>query len=213
MLTDLLEEARTGRADHKISIHIEGSSRILIENRKFVLLPSVSPIVRGHCMIVPKFESFGFNHAARDSEFLDFFESVASTNMFRKGYSIFEHGIIAPDRYSGTVTHAHLHIIPLQKELMASLKARCKEISKSGSNNFAPISQVTDIGNCSDQAYSYIFGQSAGKTPFCTTGKDIPSHVIRRVAVDVGLDCATNWRDLGYWQRFRDTIDDFKSKN
>lgn len=213
MLTNLLEEAKTGRTDHEIAIHIEGPSRILIESEKFVLLPSVSPIVPGHCMIVPKFESFGFNHAARDSEFGVFFESVASRNMFRSGYSVLEHGIIAPDRYAGTVTHAHLHIIPFQEELMTSLKARCKEIAEFESNNFVPVDQVTDIRIGPDQAYSYIFGQSAGRTPFCTTGKSIPSHVIRNVAVDAGLDCARNWRSLGYWQRFRDTISDFNRKN
>ena len=213
MLIDLFGEALSGRPSHEIAIHLEGSSRFLIESEKFVLIPSVSPIVRGHCMILPKFESFGFNHAAKDSSFIGFFESVVSRTMFREGYSLFEHGILSPDEYSGTVTHAHLHIIPSQEELIISLKVRCKEIAEFETNNFLPINHITDIRAGCEMGYSYIFGQSAGKTPFCTTGKDIPSHVIRNVAVDSGIDCARNWRRLGYWQRFRDTISDFKRKN
>lgn len=89
----------------------------LLESQNFVLLPDISPLVPGHCLIVPKehFTSFARIPTHWAAELRDFTEQCAA--LISHLYSpplLFEHGSGPSEPRSGAcVHHAHTHFLPL----------------------------------------------------------------------------------------------------
>ena len=98
---------------------------ILSETTNFVAMPSLGSLVPGWILIVPKFPLVRFS--SLDESLHEEFNAFVSemndkVSKFGKAY-IFEHGGNAGSNVSCGVDQAHLHITPLQFDLLQSLES------------------------------------------------------------------------------------------
>jgi diadenosine tetraphosphate (Ap4A) HIT family hydrolase len=89
----------------------------LIESTNFVFLPDISPLLPGHCLMVPRdhFPSFAAIPKHQVAELRDFTDMcVAFISRLHSPPLLFEHGSGPFEPRSGAcVHHAHTHFLPL----------------------------------------------------------------------------------------------------
>jgi diadenosine tetraphosphate (Ap4A) HIT family hydrolase len=97
------------------------SNRILFANDEFVVLPSVSPIVENHLLILPK------RHINTMKQLEDHEKEhllVIMKNIMRllgKDYFIFEHGAFPVNGNTCGVDHAHIHFLPVERTVSKAI--------------------------------------------------------------------------------------------
>jgi diadenosine tetraphosphate (Ap4A) HIT family hydrolase len=91
--------------------------RVMLESASFAVMPSLGPLVPGHCLLCPKKHVTSF--ARIDDRLHDEYEAVKSTlkaslaTKYRGEVVVFEHGMAATGgRTLCTVDHAHMHFVP-----------------------------------------------------------------------------------------------------
>ena len=95
--------------------------RPLFETPKFVVLPSLGSIVPGWLLIVPKLKATRFIDlpASTEPELMQLILQLAARTEFRFGKPyLFEHGGYAGSKVSCGVDQAHLHLVPLDFDLV-----------------------------------------------------------------------------------------------
>ncbi|WP_461251787.1 HIT family protein, partial [Treponema sp. R8-4-B8] len=93
------------------------TNRILFNNDKFVVLPSVSPIVKNHLLVLPK-KHINTMKQLGDDEKGQFFALVNNiTQLLGEDYFAFEHGAFPVNGNTCGVDHAHIHILPVKREI------------------------------------------------------------------------------------------------
>jgi len=99
--------------------------RILFESEHFVAVPTLGSLVEGWLLIVSKQHliCMGDLDPSLLEELIGFKSQVAGAVEFQYGsVAIFEHGPSQPKQSLGCgVDHAHLHIVPIECDLMAGL--------------------------------------------------------------------------------------------
>ena len=108
------------------SARIGPRAQALLESDLFVLLPDISPVVPGHCLLIPKqhhcsLATLPQNHREKLSAFLDDCTAFVSRSSFIP--LLFEHGSgpLAP-KSGACIHHAHLHLLPLAAPVLEWLK-------------------------------------------------------------------------------------------
>ncbi|RKO26113.1 HIT family protein [Pseudarthrobacter phenanthrenivorans] len=98
-------------------------SRILLESEHFLAVSDVSPMLAGHCLIVPRQHAYSLAEImiSRPDELSTFLELFLERYGRAFGpYSLFEHGSTRSTNPAACVTHAHLHIVPLEPDLLST---------------------------------------------------------------------------------------------
>ena len=100
--------------------------RIMHEDAAFAVVPSLGPLVPGHCLLCPKTHIRSF--AALDRSGYAAYTAMKATlrERLRECHSgeihVFEHGMAATgNRVVCTVDHAHMHFVPLPSGFDAGL--------------------------------------------------------------------------------------------
>lgn len=108
---DYLQPFDTGRLRHSL----------IYDGTYFVVKPDISPIVKGHLLIIPK--SHYYSMLSMPKEQMDELTSLKQKIVdyylsFNKHFMFFEHGC-CDDVESGSscIHHAHLHAIPIDENL------------------------------------------------------------------------------------------------
>jgi len=103
---------------HKVLIPEGPASRVLVEYREWLAVPSLGPLVPGHLLILPR-QHFCSVLGTPHEVFRNFTRLVAyCTSVLRRVYGtsimVFEHGsMVGQQSSSGAcITHAHLHLLP-----------------------------------------------------------------------------------------------------
>lgn len=122
------------------------------------------------------------------------------------GY-IFEHGVLEDGNGSCGITHAHLHIIPLQSRVAA-------EVTRHASSSFSPqvVGSLESVlsGSPHPQSPYLLYGEGLSNIRLASASA-IPSQFMRRlIATVVGLT-DWNWRNLTGVEDFRRTLGNFGS--
>ncbi|MCI0536339.1 MAG: HIT family protein [Verrucomicrobiales bacterium] len=92
------------------------ATRIVAQTDNFLALPSVSPLARGHLLILPRSHIPSMTQLASEKfdEFLAFAREHCRRIEERLGsVLVFEHGVGRGEAGGCGVDHAHLHILPL----------------------------------------------------------------------------------------------------
>ncbi|HWD92255.1 MAG TPA: HIT domain-containing protein [Verrucomicrobiae bacterium] len=179
--------------------------RICAETEDFIALPTVSPLVTGHMLIFPKRHVPSLtvlppDHIRTLTELATHIVSLVSSET-SAGY-VFEHGVLEDGNGSCGITHAHLHIIPLQFEIAT-------EVTRQASLSFPPqrVDSLESVLSRHPQPESpyLLFGESLSAIRF-TAAPSIPSQLMRRlIATQIGkLDW--NWRNYTGVEEFQRTI-------
>lgn len=108
------------------SARIGPRAQALLESDLFVLLPDISPLVPGHCLLIPKqhhcsLATLPEDHLEELSKFLQ--DCTALVSRWWPVPLLFEHGSGALAPKSGAcIHHAHLHLLPLRAPVIKWLK-------------------------------------------------------------------------------------------
>jgi diadenosine tetraphosphate (Ap4A) HIT family hydrolase len=111
------QEFQRNEVNEEIKIIYGITNRILFANDEFVVLPSVSPIVENHLLILPKRHINTMKQLENDEKkhLLILIKNI--TRLFGKDYFIFEHGAFPVNGNTCGVDHAHIHILPVEKTI------------------------------------------------------------------------------------------------
>lgn len=98
-------------------------SVVLYENKHCMVIPDIAPLVAGHVLIVPRKHIYGI--ARCDDEI--FRAILQALFVVKKRYgdtiTIFEHGSLRSDNAGSSISHAHLHVIPIKIDLKRLIDA------------------------------------------------------------------------------------------
>jgi diadenosine tetraphosphate (Ap4A) HIT family hydrolase len=104
------------------------NTRVLLETEKFFVVPSLGALLPGHILVLPKshYYSIGEIPDSDLSEFECLVQNIrlALSNVY--GFcSAFEHGCVEGAGKAGAcIDHAHLHLLPLSKNLQHQIDIR-----------------------------------------------------------------------------------------
>ena len=177
--------------------------RIIKATPSFVVLPSISPLVAGHVMIIPKDHSSGMlSAAATRKQFLSVLDLVFTAVSASYGLScVFEHGIGIGMTGGCGIDHAHVHVLPLSLSRIAVVhEALARDFDR------APRISIDQAFENHDCTSSYLFFGSSPLDVVVHYSEEIPSQYIRHtIAAALNQPCR-HWREMFGWDQFVDTF-------
>ncbi len=167
--------------------------RVVLESHLFVVIPSIGPLVRGHSLLCPKrhFRSLAQLPACYDDEYVVMKARLVSvlSELYATPIHCFEHGAAAAGtRVLCTVEHAHLHLVPANASIAASLRSE---------NTWLPIgSTLQDLRSAVGEGeYIYYEDPEGIRLVRLAGNESIPSQYMRRVIGDaLGRGHLWDWR-------------------
>jgi ATP adenylyltransferase len=182
----------------------------LMDSPNFRVLPSLGALVEGWLLLVPKnhFLSMGALPSSLVPEMEEFKAAVAiRLSRIYGPVSAFEHGPGEEQRKVGCgVDHAHLHIVPLDFDLLAAAAPFLPADSRWGKASFA---------NCQSAAHAgddYVYLEQPLGQGWMIRHKGLGSQLFRRaVAARMGAPNEFNWRTNLKMENVRATILAFES--
>jgi len=97
-------------------------SRIIYEDDRFIIMPSLGPVSKCHLLLIPKKHIYSYAcleaECLRQAEIM--LKNISDAVRQRYGSSmIFEHGVLNSSmKGSASCDHAHMHIVSCQKSLL-----------------------------------------------------------------------------------------------
>jgi ATP adenylyltransferase len=165
-------------------------SRVLFEDRFFLIVPDIAPIVEGHILLITRehMPSMGF----LDSAGIDRLEVLMATvssiieDAFKCRPIFFEHGSVDDFQRAGCcVDHAHIHAVPLGIDLCPALGKLFSE---------ARINRMAELRGAIERWQPYILFQRSSGDRFLYAPVQAVSQIVRRlVCGEVGLNTRSNW--------------------
>jgi ATP adenylyltransferase len=183
--------------------------RILCEGRSFAVIPSLGPLRTGHSLLCPKshVRSFAQLGPADEAEYLAMKGRLRAALGLAHGPKVvlFEHGMaMASDRILCTVSHAHMHFVPVPETF--DLGDACKLGWEVFDGSLAALRELA--GN---REYS-LYESPEGESRILTAAEGVlESQYMRRViARSLGNATHWNWRESPaplavheFWSAFR----------
>lgn len=164
-------------------------NRILYSSKKFIVIPALGPLNEGHLLILTRDHFLNFSQIPSESfaEFsllISFFKKIL-TETYGKTI-IFEHGPISEDRKAGCcITHAHIHLLPLENDIEPQLSSDFEKIEAQGIGEITTQESVTP--------YIYYENQN-GESFVYEVNDELPSQYIRQIiAQSLGNPDIWNW--------------------
>jgi diadenosine tetraphosphate (Ap4A) HIT family hydrolase len=205
---DIERELRDGLFNSTLSHKFGHSSRVLAETSRLSLLPTISPLDIGHCLVFSKqsLKSFASFSAIDFSVRLEIAQLLAAYVEIFGDALVFEHGMSADSASTACgVTRAHFHLFPVIKidleQLIVHLTAELG----------APESRS---GTWPDATYRHGEYISLGSVAGATTiwqASNIPSQLVRRhIAAQLNLN-RWDWRELFGWSTMAVTASSWHS--
>lgn len=164
--------------------------RVLHRGDGFSLLADMSPLMVGHCLLVPHKHYVSFGQAARVEPKLDtHFRSVAERYIATFGeLAVVEHGSSSDMRGSACILHAHLHLLPMPTQPIVD------RISADGLI-MQEAKRWDDLIEMHVRDEPYYLVASLGATTVARVTRHLPKQYLRRVVASVlGLEEAlSDW--------------------
>lgn len=201
------DEFQGGGFPEKYLKHYPVKSRVCLESENFIVVPSISPIVVGHFLVLPK-KHISNLFSIKKSEWDEFLRIVGFVidrlkSLFGE-YFIFEHGV-GNDYFEGCgVDHAHLHIMPIPKKYHDDIISAVSICSDK-----VVIDSVSSIYNAKNDCSSYLlFGYELSKMNYLAEDKMTSQFIRRVVSCKLGVD-SYDWKECKNKELFFKTLDIF----
>jgi hypothetical protein len=193
-----------GIKPNRLSSILHGApNAILLESKSFAVIPSVGPLIAGHCLVVTKQHSsnvlYGLSPECHD-ELLDnlgiLLSRLTSSDGARQLFC-FEHGKKEQggDDVLCSTSHGHLHVIPFINVDAAQVFGK---LGSNGSYQMTCQSFIPKIGLLDNYIAAFVFegcdNERSDGMALDATG--LPSQYLRRL---IGESLGTNEWD---WKRF-----------
>lgn len=177
-------------------------NKLCAYTRHFGVFPSLSPLTKGHCLVIPRYHitSMSQIRELHVDECVGFLETVMARIKRALGNCVvFEHGVGAGRHGGCGVTHAHFHVLPMSTASMRHAQDRI--------NNDYRTEVVRDLRELlrNGPVSSYLlFGEIPG--PIQVTVDDaIPSQYLRRLISNVCDFGRWDWREYYGWNALEET--------
>ncbi|MBI4676194.1 MAG: HIT domain-containing protein [Elusimicrobia bacterium] len=164
--------------------------RIVRETDNFVVLPTIGQIVEGYLLVLPKAHCLSLGHIPKENyrelEMLKD-ETVAVLSRVYCRPILFEHGAVSATRKGGAcVTHAHLHVVPADVDLLPRIDHRMPRRSLGG---------LSELKVQVERGIPYLFYETRGGDRFVFDACRLPSQYLRRLlAIEVGAEYKWDWK-------------------
>lgn len=197
-------EFSTGHAPLTISAATALTDRIALSARGFKVLPTLSPLVEGHVLIVPQRHVTSLAQLA-NPEKADFFAVLANVvGLVRDlwgGPVVFEHGVGQNKKGGCGVTHAHLHVVPIPDERRPALWARMdRELGKPAFR-----AGLSDALDGLQPRSSYLIASDNIAETRCYISDNLQSQLMRRLVAESMDFSVWDWRQSYNWDAFINT--------
>jgi len=182
------------------------TNRILYEDEDFVILPSVSPIVEKHLLLLPK-KHINTMKQLDNSEKERLLALInCTTQHFDEDYFIFEHGAFPVNGNTCGVDHAHIHILPVRKCISELIIAYIKKTYQA---KFY-MDFIFSLNDEKDKPY-LLYGNSTHGIYSCNNAV-FPSQFIRKLLCEnLGIK-EWNWRTFTNEHYFNIAISELRGR-
>jgi ATP adenylyltransferase len=186
------------------------ASRIAAQGEKFVLVPTLGPLVRGHFLLLPRrhVRNFGL---LTDDEAMDAHNILAQVSAeLARRYSaevmLFEHGAVSEECPIGAcLEHAHIHLVPLSTDLSDPLTRRY---------GVPTAASVADLRNPALAGHGYLWVHDSVRGGRYWTAEIVPSQLLRQlVAGALNMHERADWRTNPGLELVRQTLGDARELN
>jgi ATP adenylyltransferase len=169
----------------------------LYETPRFVVLPSLGPLMPGHIMIVSKEHYLSLASMGQDA--VNEYDELAAylrNGPFLQGSNALEaeHGSTLEDKAGACVVHAHVHLMPRMGKFMDEFKRKLSVRNEANLLELGP----THV------PYIYVRAES-GHLLFDAHG--LPSQSIRRILCDVLDRDDTDWTQSPRLDWVKETVE------
>jgi ATP adenylyltransferase len=166
----------------------------LFESPSFVVVPSLGSLVEGWLLVVPKIHCISMGalspSLANEMEQLKA-DLIAAVHPRYGRLCVFEHSPSRVGRRIGCgVDHAHLHVVPLNFDLMDAVTPFMPDGAK-----WLPATGDT-CRNAFENNQDYLYLEQPLGSGYIATHEDFGSQIFRRaIASHLGISEQFNWRD------------------
>lgn len=188
-------------------------NRVLFESDNFIVIPSLGSLVPGWLLAIPRHYTLNLSQLC-DNE-LQELDSLALEcelklkKKFQCEVVRFEHGPkVTRSKVGCGVDYAHLHILPVNFDLVDGLKSRLEVhydwIEMASFDSLSTIPPNTD----------YLYYRNRANQHFITYQHDIPSQLFRRVvAHELSAPESFDWKSFPQIATVEETIKSFSQQN
>jgi ATP adenylyltransferase len=169
-------------------------NRNLLETQRFVVLPSLGPLVSGHVMVVSKMHFASLASMGRDAiqEYNRLAESLRKAPHMAEALEA-EHGSTGMDKAGACVIHTHVHWIPAVGRLFDEVTKRLRLVESESLETLGP------------DHLPYIFVRVGGRQAVFDS-RGLPSQTIRRILCDIMDRDDTDWTQAPRLDLVHETI-------
>lgn len=203
-----------GSVPNRLSPLLSGSpNAILHETETLALIPSVGPLVRGHCLIVPKAHSCNLILSVEPSRMHELHFMLNSVRRCFSGRGnpkhlfCFEHGKQTTEDGDTlcSTSHGHLHVLPLiQSQIGYVLERLSMSIPTRVPTNLF-LKQIKEF-----QEYIAAFvWQDCPRSTGVMSAKGLPSQYLRKLIAEAVGIAQWDWKEDPRIEIIKDTIADF----
>lgn len=170
--------------------------KTLFQSDNFAVLPSLGALIEGWLLIVPKNHALCLGALSQElhSE-LNILRSRVSLALEEcyGAVTVFEHGPAQSCHPVGCgVDHAHLHILPIQINLIEGVKEIFSEPLK-----WEKVGSVQETASLYEAGLPYLYVEQTPGRGFVTTHPNLQSQMFRKViARHIGKPDQYNWRQF-----------------
>jgi ATP adenylyltransferase len=167
----------------------------LIETGNFVVIPSLGALVDGWVLVVPKEHRISMGALPADlraeADEITRRGREILRRQYKKPIMAFEHGPSAENHGTGCgVDHAHLHLLPLDCDLLAYVRPFVLPSQEWRSCHW------DDLTKAHADGLDYLYLQAEGTTPLIAVAQDFGSQVFRKaVASFLCMENEFSWRE------------------
>jgi diadenosine tetraphosphate (Ap4A) HIT family hydrolase len=180
------------------------TSRVWLSAPNFLALPSLGPLSAGHSLIVPRRHALSLGHvpAELQAEFHEFKNEVREALRQHFGAPLwFEHGCV-DDRGGGCgIYHAHLHAVPVDRDL-PSIPARLSRQFSGGPS----VDGWQTTAELVARGAPYLYFETRSGQQYVYEVEQLPSQFMRRlIAAELGHR-PWDWRAAGFEESLVSTV-------
>jgi len=199
-------EFRNNEVDGEVLKKYSVTNRILFDNNQFVVLPSVSPIVENHLLVLPKMHINTMKQLSDRQKKMLFLLIKNITQLFNGNYFIFEHGAFPVNGNTCGVDHAHIHILPIDEKLSETVIGFIKK-SYSAKLYKDLLSSLND-----ETEMPYLLYGNDKLGMYSCNNANFPSQFMRKALCDILGKKEWDWRNLTNERFFSGAVSGLKGK-
>lgn len=181
--------------------NIMNRSRVVLESENYIVIPTVGCFQIGYLLVIPKqhYLCFGELSPAMLGELNGILQKITDfvSEKYNQKCIIFEHGTRDIEELTSTsIMHAHIHVIPFEKDIISSLP------------NYCVLKKIAGFSDLVNEKENYLFLQEMNGNNYIVQNASYPSQFFRQIACKaMGIPNYWDWRTYPFLENMGITVD------